>query len=84
MYAHAVINIPDVDGTVFAYGQIVAPIDLAVVVAETAPLGKNFSSEIELQKLAAIRRRGLEVAAVNDVEKIVRTDGKRPRAAKLR
>ena len=84
MYAHAVINIADVNGTVFAYGQIVAPIDLSIVVAETAPLGKNFSREIEFEKLAAIGRRGLEVTAINDVEEIVRTNGKRPRPAKFR
>src|ERR1700739_1389321 len=79
LYAHAVVDVTNVNGAIFANSEIVAPIYLAIVIAEAAPLRENLSREIEFEKLAAIGRRRLEVAAVNDVEEIVGADGKGPR-----
>jgi len=56
---------------------------LAVVIAEPAPFGKDFAGEIEFEELAAIDSREFEIAAVNDVEKIVGADGERPGAAEF-
>ena len=83
LHAHAVVDVANIDGAIFADGEVVAPVDLAVVIAEAAPLGEDFSGEIEFEELAAIDSRGFEIAAVNDVEKIVRADGERPGAAEF-
>ena|SRR5437764_8050290 len=84
LYAHAVVDVTDKDGAVFADGEIMAPVNLAVVIAEAAPLGENFSVKVEFEELATIKACGFEVAAVDDVQQIVGADCERPRAAKFR
>src|SRR5260221_3040697 len=81
--AHAVVDVANVDGAIFADREVVAPIDLAVVIAEAAPPGEDFAGEIEFEELAAIDAGGFQIAAVHDVEKIVGADGERPGAAEF-
>jgi len=69
-----VIDVADIDRAIFSDGEVVAPVDLPVVVAKATPLGEDFPGEIEFQKLAAIEARGLKIAAVYDVEQIVGAD----------
>ena len=83
MDAHAVIDVSHVYGTIFAYGEIVAPVDLAIIVAEAAPLGEDFAGQVELKDLTTVGRSGLEVAAVHNVEQIVRANGERPGPAEF-
>ena len=54
LHAHAVKDVANVDSAIFADSEVVAPIDLAVIIAEAAPLGENFAGEIEFEELAAI------------------------------
>jgi hypothetical protein len=79
-----VIYVADIDRAIFSDCEVVAPINLAVVIAEATPLGEDFSGEIELKKFTTIGSRGLEVAPIDYVQQIVGSDGERPGAAKLR
>src|SRR5579859_2116521 len=81
--AHAVVNVSDVDGAIFTDGKVVAPINLAVVIAEAAPLGEDFAGEIELKELTTVGRTRLEVASVDYVKQIVGADGQRPGPAQF-
>src|SRR5215472_13923431 len=73
--AHAVVDVADVNRTIFANSNVVTPIDLAIVVAKAAPFGEDFPGKVEFQQLAAIGRTGFQVATVNDIEQIVGADG---------
>src|SRR4029077_7495337 len=72
--AHAVIDVAYVNSAVLAGCQIVAPVDLSIVIAEAAPFREDFSGKVEFEKLSAVRRIGLQIAAVHGVEQIVRSD----------
>jgi len=52
--AHAVVDVANVDSAIFADGEVMAPVDLAVVIAEAAPLSEDFAGEIEFEELTAI------------------------------
>src|SRR5215470_4874211 len=54
--AHAVVDVADVNRTIFANSNVVTPIDLAIVVAKAAPFGEDFPGKVEFQELAAIGR----------------------------
>src|SRR6516162_2766585 len=67
---HAVIDVSDVDGTISANGEIMAPVDLAIVIAVAAPFRENFTGEIELQQLTTIGGDRFEVAPVDHIKQI--------------
>src|SRR5215831_16545450 len=75
LHAHAVIDVSHIHGTVFADGKIMTPINLAVIIAEAAPLGEDFAGEVEFEDLTAIRRSRFEVASIDHVEQVVWADG---------
>src|SRR5215813_6244332 len=83
LHAHAVIDISHVHRTIFSNGQIVAPINLAVIISEAAPLREDFAGEVKLQDLATVGRRRFEVASVDYVKQIVWADCKRPGSAQF-
>src|SRR5437667_12070622 len=64
LHAHPVVHIADVHRAVFADGQVVAPVNLPVIISKPAPLRQDLALQIEFQKAAAVGWRGLQVAAV--------------------
>ena len=72
--AHAVIDVAHVNSAVLPGCQIVPPVDLPIVIAEAAPFREDISGKVEFEKLSAVGRIGLQIAAVHDVEQIVRSD----------
>ena len=78
------INIADIDRAVFSNRDVMATIDLPIIIAEATPFGDDFAGEIDFKKLATIGRRGFQVAAINDIEQIVAPDRKGPRTAQIR
>src|SRR5215475_8022942 len=60
-----------------------APINLAIIVTVATPLSYNPAGKLELKELTAIRRIGLEITAVHDIQIIVGAYGERPRAAEF-
>ena len=69
------MDVSDIDGAVPANGKIMTPIDLAVIIAEAAPLGEDLAGEVEFEDLTAIRRSWFEVASIDHVEEVVWADG---------
>src|SRR5207248_5821943 len=53
LYPHTVPDVADVHGAVFANSNIMAPVNLPVVVAHAAPGSQDFAGQIELEKLFA-------------------------------
>jgi hypothetical protein len=62
LHFHAVVNFSEVNRPIFSHGNVVASIDLSIVVSEAAPLREDFPIQIQLEDASPVRWRGLRVA----------------------
>src|SRR3989442_12945446 len=57
LHAHPVIHIAHIHRAVFADGQVVAPVNLSVVISKSAPLSHDYTLTIQLQNPPTVGRR---------------------------
>src|SRR6516165_5677853 len=71
---HTVIDISNIHGAILANCKIMAPVNLAIVIPEPTPFGKDFAREIELKKLTTVGRSWPKVASVDHIKQVVGSD----------
>ncbi len=65
LHSHAVVDIPHINRSIFSERNVMTPIDLSIVISESAPLREDFSIQIQLEDASPVRRPWLQVATVN-------------------